>query len=185
MALANAPCIESWINMVWRNSFLLLLFMSLVLVPGCFRYSFTGTSIPEGVNTVFIPFFPDQSSSGVGGLSEQLNEALIDRFVNQSRLQLANNEDDADALIDGRITSYSNRPFSIGGNEQANQNQVQITVSASFKYATDTAPIWNKSFTGSFTYDPTVDPANGEIEAAKEALEQIANNMFNEAVSGW
>lgn len=151
----------------------------------CLKYSFTGTSIPENVNTIFIPFFPDQSNSGIGDLSDRLTEALIQRFVNESRLQLVNNEESADAVINGQIISYSNRPFSIGGDEQANQNQVQIQVSASFKYRTDDAPIWNKNFTGSFNFDPTDNPVEGEENAANDTLEQIANNMFNDAVSSW
>ena len=170
--------------MDWRKSIVLLLGI-LVLNSGCFRYSFTGTSIPEGVETIFIPFFPDQSNSGIGNLSDLLNDALIERFVNQSRLQLANSEDEADAILDGRITSYSNRPFSIGGNEQANQNQVSISVNARFQYSSDEAPLWDKGFSGNFTFDPTEDPANGEETAAEEALELIANNMFNDAVSSW
>lgn len=170
--------------MVWRNLFLLGLTV-ILLNSGCLRYSFTGTSIPDGVNTIFIPFFPDQSNSGIGNLSDLLNEALIERFVNQSRLQLANSEDEADAVLDGRIASYSNRPFSIGGDEQASQNQVAITVNARFQYSTDDAPLWDKGFSGTFTFDPTDDPANGEESAAAEALELVANNMFNDAVSSW
>lgn len=168
-----------------RKNALLLLFVIVFIGNGCLRYSFTGTSIPEGVNTIFIPFFPDQSNSGIGDLSDRLTEALIQRFVNESSLQLANSEDDADAVINGQIMSYSNRPFSIGGNEQANQNQVQITVSASFRYRTDDAPLWDKNFSGNFTFDPTDDPVQGEEDAAEDALEQIANNMFNDAVSSW
>ncbi len=171
--------------MALRKQILLFLLVITFVGNGCLRYSFTGTSIPEGVNTVFIPFFPDQSNSGIGDLSDRLTEALIQRFVNESRLQLANNEEDADAVINGQIISYSNRPFSIGGNEQANQNQVQITVSASFKYRTDDAPLWDKNFSGNFTFDPTEDPVQGEEDAADDALEQIANNMFNDAVSSW
>jgi len=171
--------------MALRKFTLLSLLIVVFIGNGCLKYSFTGTSIPEGVNTVFIPFFPDQSNSGIGDLSDRLSEALIQRFVNESRLQLANSEDDADAIINGQIISYSNRPFSIGGNEQANQNQVQITVSASFKYRTDDAPLWDKNFSGNFTFDPTEDPVQGEEDAADDALEQIANNMFNDAVSSW
>ncbi len=166
-----------------------LLFFGIITLfigsSGCLRYSFTGTSIPEGVNTIFIPFFPDQSNSGIGDLSDRLNEALVQRFVNESRLQLISNEEDADAVINGQIVSYSNRPFSIGGNEQANQNQVQITVKASFKYTMEDIPLWDKNFSGNFTFDPTDDPVAGEESAADDALEQIANNMFNDAVSSW
>ncbi|SMO91161.1 LPS assembly lipoprotein LptE [Gracilimonas mengyeensis] len=154
-------------------------------LTGCLRYSFTGASIPPGVNTIFIPFFPDQSNSGLGDLSDRLNQALIERFVNQSKLQLANSEEDADAVLDGVITGYSNRPFSIGGDERANQNQVRITVRASFVYASEEEPEWNKSFTGEFTYDPNENPIEGEDLAADGALEQVANNMFNDAVSNW
>lgn len=170
--------------MVWfkhRIWLLLLLFMA----GGCFRYSFTGTSIPPGVNTIFIPFFADQSNSGLGDLTNRLNDALIDRFVNQSRLQLANTEDDADAILEGVIVSYTNQPFSIGGDEQANQNEVTITVRASFAYASKGNTEWSKSFTGKFTYDPITSPIEGENEAASRALQQIANNMFNDAVSNW
>jgi len=171
--------------MALRN--ILPIFLLIVSFAGssCLKYSFTGTSIPEGVNTIFIPFFPDQSNSGIGDLSDRLNEALIQRFVNESRLSLANSEEEADAVINGRIISYSNRPFSIGGNEQANQNQVQITVSANFQYAIEDSPLWDKNFSGNYTFDPTEDPVQGEEDAADDALEQIANNMFNDAVSNW
>lgn len=164
---------------------LYLLIPVLLVGAGCIKYSFTGTSIPSGVNTIYIPFFPDQSNSGLGDLSDRLNIALIERFVNQSKLRLTDNENEADAILDGSIVSYSSRPFNITGNEQADQNQVQITVNATFLYTSKTEPEWNKPFSGTFTYDPTVDPIEGELNAADEALVQIANNMFNDAVSNW
>ncbi len=171
--------------MALHKPLLYIVFIGFLSTCSCLKYSFTGTSIPENVNTIFIPFFPDQSNSGIGDLSDRLTDALIQRFVNESRLQLVNNEESADAVINGQIISYSNRPFSIGGDEQANQNQVQIQVSASFKYRTDDAPIWDKKFNGSFNFDPADDPVEGEENAANDALEQIANNMFNDAVSSW
>lgn len=166
-----------------KKSFLLLALA--FSVQGCLRYSFTGTSIPQGVDTIYIPFFADQSNSGLGDLTNRLNDALIDRFVNQSRLQLANNESDADAILEGVIISYSNQPFSIGGDEQADQNEVNISVRASFLYTDQVEEEWNKTFNGKFTYDPTQNPIEGENEAASRALQQIANNMFNDAVSNW
>lgn len=171
--------------MAWTKNWILVALCAGFLFSGCLRYSFTGASIPPGVDTIYIPFFPDQSNSGLGDLSNRLNQILINRFVNQSRLQLANNEADADAVLDGIITSYSNWPFSIGGNEQANENQVSITVRATFLYTSNDEPEWTNSFTGSFTYDPSENPIEGENSAANGALEQIANNMFNDAVSNW
>ena len=177
--------IENWINTALRNFSFISLLSLLLLGSGCLRYSFTGTTIPADVQTIFIPFFPDRSNSGLGDLSDRLNNALIERFVNQSRLRLASNEDEADAILDGSIISYSNLPFSITGDEQANQNQVKIAVRASFLYTKNPEAEWDKSFNGNFTFDPTEDPITGEQTAADEALEQIANTMFNDAVSNW
>jgi hypothetical protein len=160
---------------------LVIIFVS----AGCISYSFTGTSIPADVQTIYIPFFPDRSQSGLGDLSDRLNRALINRFVNQSRLSLANDQDVSDAFIEGAIQSYVTRPFSIGGDQQANLNEVQITVRATFQYASDESPLWTKNFNGSATYDVLANPVDGEIEAAQAALQQISNNMFNDAVSSW
>lgn len=163
----------------------LLLITIMLLFGGCIRYSFTGTSIPEGVNTIYIPFFADQSSGNVPDLSDRLNQALINRFINQSRLQLADARGSADAVLEGAIISYSNQPFSVTGEEQADQNEVSISVRATFLFTDREQPEWNTTFTGSSTYDPNETPIEGENNAAQEALEQIANNMFNNAVSGW
>ena len=157
----------------------------LIFLSGCITYSFTGTSIPADVNSIYIPFFPDRSQSGLGDLSDRLNRALINRFVNQSRLSLSSDEETADAYVEGAIQNYVNRPFSIGGDQQANLNEIQITVQATFQFARDDEPLWTKSFSGSATYDVLENPVDGEIEAAQTALQQISNNMFNDAVSSW
>lgn len=156
-----------------------------VLCPGCIRYSFTGASIPAEVQTIYIPFFQDRSNSGIGNLSDLLYERLLDRFVNQSRLTLADSPETADALLEGEILTYRNEAFSVGGDEQTTRNQVQIVVRARFEYASESAPVWSSSVTGSATYDVLNNPVNGELEAIDEAVEQIAEAMFNNSVSQW
>lgn len=166
----------------------ILLFISLGVLlgcGGCFRYGFTGASIPEGVNTIYIPFFPNNSTSSVPNISSKLHKVLIDRFVHRSSLSLSNNKSRADAILIGSINSYSDQPFSISGENRSVQNKVRITVKAKFKYSNKDKPEWNKVFSGSATYDPTQNPIQGENNAAIDALNQLANNMFNEAVSNW
>jgi len=154
-------------------------------IGGCFSYGFTGGSIPPDVNSIFIPFFPDQSNSGLGDLSNRLNRALIDRFINQSKLNLASNREGADVVLDGTITQYSNRPFSVTGDEESDLNEVTITVRASFQYTDAEQAEWNRSFSSSFRFDPNVNPIEGENTAADDALETIAQNMFNESIGKW
>lgn len=157
----------------------------LVALSGCFRYSFTGTSIPDEVESIYIPFFADQSSSGVGDLSDRLNQALVDRFINQTRLRLANSQASADAVLEGSITTYRNEAFSVTGEEQTSLNEVTISVRATFQYTDEEQAEWSSSFNGSETYDTNENPIEGETIAAQEALSQIADNMFNDAVSDW
>lgn len=157
----------------------------ILLLSGCFRYSFTGVSIPSDVSTIYIPFFQDNSSSGLSDLSDQLNVALMNRFVNQTRLRLASSEDQADIVFDGTITGYSNQPFSVAGDQTASLNRVQITVNATYRYTSDDEPRWTRSFSGQSEYDPAEDPLEGEIVAASEAMERIAQNMFNDSVGRW
>jgi hypothetical protein len=164
---------------------MLLIFVSGLILPGCLRYSFTGVSIPPDVSTIYIPFFADRSNSGLSYLSDELNEALVNRFVNQSRLRLASSAENADLVIDGTINGYNNRPFSIAGDQQADLNRVEISVRASFRYTDRERPEWDKNFTGNFEYDPNQDPIEGEREAALQALSRIANNMFNDALGQW
>jgi hypothetical protein len=165
--------------------FILLVLLVPFFLTGCLRYSFTGVSIPSDVTSIYIPFFADRSNSGLSYLSDELNEALVNRFVNQSRLRLASSAETADVVLDGTITGYSNRPFSIAGDQQADLNRVEINVRATYKYASEERPEWDKSFNGNFEYDPNVDPIEGEREAALQALSRIANNMFNDALGQW
>lgn len=157
----------------------------LFVCTSCMSYSFTGTSIPNDVNTIYIPFFSDNSQSGLGDLSDRLYSALVNRFVNQSRLSLNNEQESADSWMEGAIQSYRNRPFSVGGDEQANLNEIQIVVRATFQFADSDEPVYSKSFTGTATYDVLDNPVDGELDAASEALQQIASNAFNDAVSNW
>lgn len=168
-----------------KRFFLFAILLVTITAGGCFHYSFTGTSIPSDIHSIYITFFPDQSSSGLGDLSNMLNKALVNRFVNQSRLHLANDENSADIVLNGTISSYHNGPFSIGGNQKANLNRVEITVTATYEYTKDKKPLWEKSFTGFNEFDPNKDPINGEKEAAQKAMDQIAGKMFEESVGKW
>lgn len=161
------------------------LLLMVLMSAGCVRYTFTGTSIPADVSTIYIPFFQDRSNSGIGTLSDELYSKLVNRFVRQSRLSLATSEQDADAWIRGEIISYRNQAFTVTGDEQTSLNQVQISVRASFQYATEEKEVWNSTVSGSATYDVLNNPVDGEFEAIEEALEQIANSMFTNSVSQW
>jgi len=181
--LINMNCSDGYKNSnIFRIVLVLILSISLT---GCLRYSFTGVTIPSDVRTIYIPFFQDQSGSGLGDLDDLLTDALINRFVNETRLTLTNSREDADVIIEGLITSYSNQPFSVAGDQRATLNRVQIGVQASYTYTNSEQPEWDKRFNSNAEFDPGEDPIDGENEAVSEAVSRIAENMFNDAMGEW
>jgi hypothetical protein len=163
-----------------------LLLLGLALLgSACLRYSFSGAAIPPEIRTIHIPLFPDQSGSGLTDLSNQLNAALVDRFVNQTRLRLVNDPTSADIVIEGAITGYRNVPFVIAGNQQTSLNRITVNVRASIRYRTEDRERWNKGFIGTGDFDPAADPIRGEENAAAESMDKIAQNMFSDSIGRW
>jgi hypothetical protein len=153
-------------------------------VPACGYYSFTGASIPAHLNTIAIPLVEDQSVSPITTLSDDLTQLLVARFVGQTRLSLQPGEDEADAVLTGRIERYSNEPASVGGEERATRNRVTITVSVVYLDRTRNEPLLERSFTGFDEYDPA-GGLDGEAVAAATALQRIADDIFTAATSNW
>ena len=177
---------RSTITQMWLRWIpVLTLLAALISIPGCFRYSTSGTSIPENVNSIYIPFFADNSSGGVANLNELMYQALVDRFTRRSRLRLAPSPEQADIVLEGSIQNYSNRPFSIGSDQAAKLNRVEVTIRASFRYTSANEALWDRTFSGFSEYDPGSDPLAGESTAARLAVQQIATSLFQESIGKW
>ncbi len=166
---------------------MLLCLVTTLSIAGCGVYSFTGASIPSHLQSVAIPLVEDNSVNTLTALDEQFTEMLLQRFVRQTRLRLETTEESADALLRARIDRYANLPASVGGNEQATLNRVTLAVTVTYTDQQENATLLDRSFTAFEEYDPA-DPEQGltgEVEAARAALEKIADDIFTAATSNW
>ncbi len=162
-------------------------FLLAILIPalsGCAYYSFTGAVIPEHLQTIAIPLFEDRSQSTLTDLDQELTALLIDRFVHQTRLSLVSNPEEADVVLEGSLERYLNQPTAVSGQEQATLNRVTITVFARYYDRVQKKEYFARSFTSFGEYDPT-EGLDGEVAAARQALERIATDIFNAATSDW
>ena len=160
-----------------------LLIFACILSPGCAYYSFTGASIPDNLNTIAIPLVVDNSLNTIPELSDQLTETLVNLFVNQTRLSLVENEDEADALLTVEIQRYNNAPAAISGEEVAATNRVTITVKVLYEDLSEEKELLNRTFSNFEDYDPL--DINNETVAALAALQNVADDIFAAATSNW
>ncbi len=169
---------------MFRNGKIALV-LALAMTSGCAYYSFTGASIPPRLDTIAIPFTIDETTTPLTGLDDELNEQLIRRFVQQTRLSLETDETDADAILSTRITLYRNDPISVGGQERATLNRISMSVHARYHDNVLDSLLLEQTFIGSEEYDPVRDGRQGEAQAANAALDEIAQDIFNAMTSDW
>lgn len=167
----------------WGRALAFLL-VSSVLLGGCAFYSFTGATIPADINTIAVPLAIDRTNGPLPTLDETLTQQVITQFVNQTRLQLTSSEADADALLELRIEQYSNTPTAVGG-DRAARNRVSLSVAVRYVDQVNDEELLDRSFSGSEEYDPIELGPAGEEEAARAALDIIAQDIFTTATSNW
>lgn len=162
----------------------LLLIFGAGTLSGCAYYGFSGASIPSHLETIAIPIAENNTASPVSTLGRDLTGLLTDQFVGRTSLSLDNNETNADAVLQARITSYTNEPTGVGGDERATVNSVQIRVQARYYDQLKDSTMVEESFTGSEEYPPEAG-LSGEQQAAQLALERVSEDIFNTATSDW
>lgn len=163
--------------------FLLSGTLALVLAA-CGIYSFSGAAIPEHLRTVAIPPAEVRAQGAVPDLDRALTDALIQRFVDQTRLSLEPDDTQADAVLDVTLERYTISPVAVTGNDIASLNRVTISVAARYTDRVEERERLSRTFSDSQDYDPATG-AGGEAEAAARAIDKIAGDIFTAATSDW
>jgi len=94
-------------------------------------YSFTGADISADIKTFSVSNFENRAPLVQPTLSNVLTEAIIDRFLAQTNLELVKNN--ADLSFNGEITGYNISPQAFTGGETAALNRLTITVKVRFE----------------------------------------------------
>ena len=117
-------------------------------------------------------------------MSNQITEALKDKFTKLTKLELV--DMDGDLEIIGEVTGYDVKATAITANEQAAQNRLTVNVKISFinrKYPEDNFE--NKSFSAYADFDAMQTLDAVESSLCEEIVEQLCEDMFNATVANW
>ena len=154
------------------------------LVQSCGIYSFTGTSIQPDVKTITINYFEYKALKVNPSLSNQITEALKDKFLRLTKLEQV--DMDGDLEIIGEVTGYDVKATAITANEQAAQNRLTVNVMIAFvdrKYPENSFE--NKSFSAYADFDAMQSLDAVESGLCEEIVEKLCEDIFNATVANW
>lgn len=147
------------------------------------NYSFTGASIPEDVKTVSVKTFQSYAPLANANLSQTFTEALKDKFLSQTNLDIVTKE--GDLQFEGSITGYAVTSVAIQGNETAALNRLTITVKVKFINTKDKELDFETNFSRYSDYESSQNLASIEDDLIKDINDQLTQDIFNKAVSNW
>ena len=167
---------------------ILIIVVSSLILVSCGIYSFTGSSIPVGVETFQVNYFENTAGGKPGstiepGLDRDFTIALQDLIVNQTSLNLVN--EGGDIIYSGEIVEYSVTPMAATAEIKAAQNRLTMAVMVSYENVSNEDDNIEKRF--SFYYDF---PGNLQVydikdSALEEIFERITQDIFNETLAKW
>lgn len=168
-----------------RKLIIVLTLLAVFVTGGCsiVRYSFSGTSIQADVKTVTINYFEYKALKVNPNLSNDLTEALKDKFRKLTKLEQV--DMDGDLELQGEITGYEVRAAAVTANEVAAQNRLTVTVKLKFtnrKYPEDD---FENNFSAYSDYDSTYSLDAVESTLCQEIVEKLVEDMFNASVAQW
>ncbi len=148
------------------------------------KYSFTGASISPGTETVSISDFPNMAPLINPMLSITLTEALRNKFMSQTSLQLV--QYNGDLKFEGTIIKYNTRPMNVqAGNDEAAQNRLTITVKVKFVNNIDPDSGFETTFSRYSDYSSDKSLEDVENALVEEIVNQLVDDIFNKSVVNW
>ena len=150
---------------------------------GVVKYSFSGTSIQPDVQTITINYFEYKALTVNPQLSNQMTEAMKDKFRKLTKLEQV--DMDGDLEIYGEITGYNVSATAVTADEMAAQNRLTVTVKVQFsnrKYPEDD---FENSFSAYADFDSSQLLASVQDSLCEEIVDKLVEDIFNASVAQW
>lgn len=159
--------------------------MAAVLLVGCtVTYKFSGASIDyTKVKTISFTPFQNRAPYQWGPMAAMFNEALSDKFVQQTKLQQV--ERGGDLQFDGEIVAYDQFNKSISSDGYSAMVQLKMTVNVRFTNNTNHEEDFERQFSSTRDFDATQSLDSVQEDLVTQMIEEIVEAIFNAAVANW
>ena len=163
-----------------KKKYLWLALFSVIVFSGCGIYSMSG-SLPSHIKNVAVPLFENETVEVdiVDLVSDEIRSAII----KDGNMKIVA-ENDADAVVTGKIKDVFESADSFSKGEVAKQFKIQVFAEVTFFDIKKNKAIWEESNMEGWARYNADDPAARE-GALKEALQMLAKDIIDKTVSGW
>lgn len=169
-----------------RLKILFVLIMLMATTNSCrISYMFNGAALDYNIyKTINIMNFPIRAAMVYAPLQPMFENALMDTFTKQTRLQLTESSN-ADLILEGEITGYSLSPQAV--TEDALASRTRLTINVRVKY-TDTkndANSIDQTFSAYRDFDSSEMLTNVQDQLCQEITDELVMLIFNATAGNW
>ncbi len=149
----------------------------LVLLVGC-GYHFPGQgSLPGGVAKLHVPLFVNKTQEPL--LENEFSDAVAEVFSRNGNISLVDRYDQAEAVLEATVTSYSSSALSYDKNDDINEYRATAVVEARLRQLSDGRLLWQGTVKWDDDYLAADDKAAQE-DFEQEAIEEISIRLAEE-----
>ena len=168
---------------MYRINYILLLLL-VTAFSSCGIYSFKGNNPPEGIKTVAVPLFTDNSGFAVSGIVEKFTEVLKNKVISDNTLKLVD-KTKADAVITCSIVSIKDDALVISGTENVTKRKITISVNVIFENLKKQKKIWERNYENWGEYNSSSNSFSEREAGIVIARDKIAEDILNDIISNW
>lgn len=167
------------------NNFIKKIFAIILvsLLLSC-SYSFTGSSVPPHIKTVYVSVFQDRTNSGEFNLGDRVTKQLIQKFLDDNSLTVSS-LNNANAVISGTITTLTDSPSAISAKEQVSSRRITMAIQVVYKDVVKKQTVFDKSFSDFTEYIVSGDINSARKKAIDDTINKITENILLGVVSNW
>lgn len=136
------------------------------------------------VKTIQINDFVNNAEYVYGPLATTLNEKMKDMFIQQTRLNVVDNN--GDLVIEGEITGYNQYNEAIDASGYASKVKLTLTIQVTYTNNQDHKDDFeNRTFSAFQTYDATQLLTSVQDQLIDVMVKDISEQIFNATVANW
>lgn len=168
---------------------IILLFMlaPLFFLGGCKPvFTFNGSILNYDIyKTIYVADFPIRASLVYPPLQQTFENEILNYVTRQTKLQIADNPNNADITMSGEITGYSLSPQAVGTDAYA--TETRLTISVKIKYTDNKNPANNidQTFSAYRQFSSSLMLTDVQDELCQQISEELATLIFNATLGNW